>query len=113
MVDRAAVLAPVESEADFTTWVVQAAKLHGWMCTHFRPARTAQGYRTPVQGDKGFVDIVLARAGVVIFAELKAARGRLAPEQRAWLAALGDRAVVWRPGDRDAILAVLRAPRST
>lgn len=107
------VAAPRESEAQFTDWLVEAAKLHGWMVGHFRPARTTRGWRTPVQGDEGFPDVVLARDGVVLIAELKAARGRLRPGQQAWLAALGATAVVWRPSDRDEILRVLARPPAT
>lgn len=100
-----------ESEADWTTWVIGTARWHGWLAAHFRPARTTRGWRTPVQGDAGFPDVVLAKDGVVVFAELKTQRGRVAPEQRAWLAALGARAVVWRPADRDAVLALMREPQ--
>lgn len=102
---------PAETEAAFTTRVIQTARLHGWKVTHFRPARTAAGYRTAVQGDIGFPDLVLARRGVVIVAELKTARGKPTDEQEVWLAELGDLAVLWRPADWDLILAALAAPR--
>jgi hypothetical protein len=102
------VLTAAMTENDWLTWVVDVAKLHGWRVGHFRPARTVKGWRTPVQGDKGFADLVLARAGVVLVAELKTDRGRLTPDQRAWLAALGPVGVVWRPRDRDLVLATLR-----
>lgn len=98
-----------ESESDWTTWVIDTARWHGWRAFHARAARTATGWRTPMQGDPGFPDVCLARRGTVIFAELKTQRGRVAPDQRAWLDALGERAEVWRPADRAAVLEVLSA----
>lgn len=75
--------------------VVQYAQLRRCLVSHFRPARTATGWRTPIQGDQGFVDVVVAKAGRVLFAELKSQRGRTTPQQDAWVAAVGGR--VWRP----------------
>ncbi|HEY9354659.1 MAG TPA: VRR-NUC domain-containing protein [Nocardioides sp.] len=103
---------PTLSEADFTTWVIQTAQWHGWMASHFRTARTAQGWRTALEGHKGFPDVVLARDGEVIFAELKTDTGRIRPDQKKWLAELGPAAVVWRPRDRDTVLARLSTPRT-
>lgn len=71
-----------ELEEDFTTWLVDAAMRLGWRVCHVRPARTARGYRTPIQGHKGLPDVVLARAGVVVLAELKTETGRTTPDQR-------------------------------
>jgi len=34
------------SEADFESRVVDFARLLGWRVAHFRPARTAKGWRT-------------------------------------------------------------------
>lgn len=94
-----------ESEAHFTQRVIQTARWHGWKVTHFRPSRTQSGrWATAVQGDIGSPDLLLARDGDVLLAELKTDTGRLRPEQREWLAHLGDRAVVWRPRDWDAVL---------
>jgi VRR-NUC domain-containing protein len=55
-----------------------------WAVHHDRPARTAHGWRTAIQGHAGFPDLVLARAGLVLFRELKGPRGRLSSEQRDW-----------------------------
>lgn len=102
------------SEAALLDAVLQFAGVLGYRTYHARPGRTAHGWRTPVQGDgAGFPDLVLVGCQRVIFAELKAARGRLRPEQVAWLAALRDAGAecsVWRPDDwqRGAIEAVLR-----
>lgn len=100
-----------ESEEQFTDWFVETATLLGWRVIHHRPARTQRGWRTATQGHKGFPDIVAARDGVIVCAELKSSTGRPSPDQRAWLDALGGCAHLWRPADRDAILAVLSAPR--
>jgi len=60
-----------------------------------------------MQGDVGFPDLVLARAGKVIFAELKSETGKLSPTQREWANALGTLRI-WRPRDIDLIEAELR-----
>lgn len=94
--------APVEtpmSEDDFKDQVIKEAKDRGWLVVHFRPARTAKGYRTAIQGDKGYPDLTLARDGRVLFAELKSETGRASVEQKQWLHHLGTRAYLWRPSD--------------
>lgn len=96
-------------EEVFVAHVVQLAQTHGWMVAHFRPARTAQGWRTAMTGDKGFPDIVAARDGDVVFAELKTDTGRVRPEQKAWLDALtptieGPNVYLWRPSDWEQIV---------
>lgn len=85
------------SEADLLQRTIDTARYSGWLCAHFRPARTARGWRTPMQGDAGLPDLILARRGVVIAAELKSERGRLGPGQREWLDALGEHGRLWRP----------------
>lgn len=100
-------LAPDISEADFLTAVVEVAMLRGWRVYHALPARTSKGWRTPTQGHVGFVDLVMARRGRVIFAELKTAHGRLSAAQQEWFTALGD-VYLWRPQDFDEIRRVLR-----
>lgn len=100
------------SEEDFQRRVMDTAKRHGWMCVHYRKAMTASGrVITPVQGDKGGQDLILARAGVVILAELKRDKNAdVKPGQREWQAAGGAHSRWWRPSDWDAILAELSAP---
>lgn len=89
------------SEAQLQATVIDMARLFGWLVHHCRPARRRDGsWQTPVQGDTGFPDLILARRGVVIAVELKGERGRLTPAQQAWAAELGGGAVaalVWRP----------------
>jgi len=90
------------TERDFTAQVIQYAKLRGWVVAHFRPALTDKGWRTPVQGDAGFPDLVLARRGHIIFMELKSEKGKLSREQESWLDALEGPGVVvdvFKPSD--------------
>lgn len=101
------------TEAQFGAAVVEMARLLGWRVAHFRPARTLAGWRTPVAADgTGFPDLVLVRGDRLVFAELKAARGRPTDEQSAWLAALAGvervDVALWRPADWDAIERALR-----
>ena len=99
------------TEAELQQRIMHAAGLYGWRAAHFRPARTAQGWRTPMQGDVGLPDLVLARDGVVLLAELKSARGKTTPDQELWLEALGDHARLWRPADWVSIQNELRRTR--
>jgi len=94
----AIVVKPVSEEA-FQRQVIALARLYGWRVAHFRSARTAKGWRTPVEGDKGFMDLVLARSGVVIIPELKTDVGIISADQQEWLDAIGSQARVWRPRD--------------
>lgn len=96
------------TEAEFQQRVIDTAKLYGWMVHHTRTARTGNGWRTPIAGDKGAPDLLLARRGVVIHSELKTDRGRPAPEQVAWLKAIGDTARLWRPRDWEDVLDQLK-----
>ena len=86
-------------ETDLTRTILDAARTFGWSVTHFRPALTRHGWRTPLEGDAGFPDLVLARQGRVLAVELKSATGRLRPNQEFWRDQLGagERAVLtWR-----------------
>jgi hypothetical protein len=100
------------SERDFQIAVLEAARLLGWRVAHFRTARTARGWRTPVEGDgAGFPDLVLLRGERLLARELKSASGRLSAEQLAWLEAFGAAGVdvgVWREGDWETVKAELR-----
>jgi hypothetical protein len=86
------------NESQFTDAVIELAQYRGWRVAHFRPARTVKGWRTPVQGNKGFPDLVLARRGQVVFAELKTTKGTVQAEQKKWIEELPD-VHVWRPAD--------------
>lgn len=94
------------TEGEFQAAVIGLARLHGWKVAHFRPALTAKGWRTPMQGDRGFPDLVLAKGGRVIFAELKAKGKYPTHEQTDWINELRGENVevyVWRPTDMDQV----------
>lgn len=104
------------SEAELQAAAIDLARLLRYRVAHFRPALSRDGrWRTPVAADgAGFPDLVLARRGRLIFAELKSTKGRVSTAQCEWLRVL--RTVpcvgvhVWRPEDwtSGAIEAVLR-----
>jgi hypothetical protein len=101
------------TEAEFLRMVLQLAKVHGWRSFHARPARTAKGWRTAVQGDgKGFPDVLLLRGNALIAAELKVGRNKATPEQMEWLLAFRRvygqvRDYIWRPTDWPEIESIL------
>ena len=100
------------TERQWQRQVLDAARYCGWLRAHFRPAQTARGWRTPVEGDgAGFPDLVLVRGHRLLFVELKSDRGRVSPAQQAWLDALRRASVevhVWRPSDWARVEEVLR-----
>ena len=77
-----------EKEADVCRTVEAALTAFGYRWTHFRPAKTDKGWRTPLTGDRGFVDYVCVRGNRLIFIETKRELGKLEPEQEAWRDAL-------------------------
>jgi hypothetical protein len=97
-------------ERHFQATVIQLAETLNWKCCHFSDSRRSIGNGRMV-GDRqaaGFPDLVLARKGRLIFAELKAAKGKLRPAQVEWLDVLQEvesethphvLVRVWRPGD--------------
>lgn len=101
-------MTPPLSEAAYQQRIIDYSKLTGWMCMHTRPAKTDKGWRTPITGNVGFVDLVLARRSMVWFFEVKSETGRADADQLKWMAALGPRARVVRPSDWDWIQEVLR-----
>lgn len=90
-------------EAGLQRAVIDIARLHDVRVHHARAARMPSGrWATPLQGDRGFVDLVLAGRSGVLFRELKSLKGRLQPDQRVWLARMGDAGLnvsVWTPVD--------------
>ncbi len=106
------------SERDLQNAIVDAAHLYGYMAFHTRPSISQKGWRTAVSYDgKGFVDLVLVGQDRIVFAEIKAAKGKLSREQEHWLeglekvAAVTDRVrvCVWTPADwPDRVLEVLQ-----
>ncbi len=90
-------------EKDFQRSVVDYAKLCGWLVFHdFDSRRNARGYP----------DLTLVRSGRLVLVELKTEKGRLRPEQKAWLEALKTVAnlevYLWKPSDLDTIIEILR-----
>jgi hypothetical protein len=111
-------------EIEFERAIVDLAHTFGWKVASFRQAGTGKGWRTPVKYDgKGYVDLTMVHSsGKIIFAEIKAAKGKLSPEQVAWQETLllastpwGDnvRYFVWKPKDSNQIAKVLSFGRVT
>jgi hypothetical protein len=104
------------TEATFTRVIIAYAQAHGWLVYHQRPAITAKGWRTAVQGNPGFPDLVLARKSVIVIAELKRKHGKMTESQIAWMRAFGwpirlpSGVIVrlWTPDDWEDIKDVLR-----
>ena len=96
-------------ESYFQNQVIMLAKLHGWLVMHTRAVEIRPGvWKTPLTGHPGFPDLVLChqRGRGLIFAELKADKGRLSDSQELWLQAINENGAehhVWRPKDIDAI----------
>ncbi len=118
------VVAAHMSEDHLVGNVVALAGALGWLTHHCRPAHTARGWRTPIQGTAGFPDLILLRGGWQIAAECKTQTGRLTPTQVTWRTAYetlaevpggGVRYFVWRPVDLldGTIRAVLTEPHRT
>lgn len=111
-----------ETEAEFQGWVIATARRLGYRVAHFNPAPTRSGgWATAVGADgAGFPDLVLVKnyppfGRGPIFAELKSDRGSLSPKQAVWQYALEHAGVefyVWKPKDRDKIVAVLKSAPS-
>lgn len=101
------------TEAEWSDWVVELARIHHWAVAHFRAARTVHGWRTPGQYDAaGFPDLVLVHPlrQLVLFRELKAGRNQLDDHQmrwRNWLTAAGADWDTWHPRDRHEVVRIL------
>ena len=81
------------TEAQCQAAIVAAAKLGGWLVHAERPALTQSGkWSTPIQGHKGFPDLVLISPDhrTIIVAELKRRPNRVTAEQVTWLDAFSD-----------------------
>ena len=104
------------SEKEWTQQVVDLAHIYHWRVAHFRAAMTKYGWKTPIQGDKGFPDLVLVRGDRLIFAELKAEGGNLSKEQKDWLIAceivarglINIKVFCWYPSDFDMVQGILK-----
>lgn len=102
------------SEAQLQAAIIELAQVLSWRVAHFRPAQTQTGrWVTPVAADgAGFPDLCMARAGQLVFAEIKSARGTLSPAQVEWACELQRTPAahhVWKPeawlsGEIEAVL---------
>jgi hypothetical protein len=72
------------TEGELQRTLIEAAQHYGFLVHHDRPARTASSWRTPVEGDAGFPDLVLVRNGVGFIWELKSERAKLSDAQLVW-----------------------------
>ena len=88
------------SEKAFSQQVVDFARLNNWMV-----------YRTwnSVHSPSGFPDLTMVRDGRLIFAELKAERGKLSDDQAQWIQELRMCVPVylWRPSDWEQIVEIV------
>ena len=78
--------------------MIEYAELRGWRVYHVTDVRKRLRSHTSV----GFPDLVLARPGRIVFAELKSESGETTEDQDVWLSLLkaADAEVyVWRPSD--------------
>ena len=95
-----------QPEKAFMNKVVRAASMLGWSPYHTHDSRRSH---------PGWPDLVLIepiKQRRVLFAEIKAEKGKVTAEQDWWLRALracGEEAYLWRPSDWDAIIECLRA----
>ena len=96
-----------ETEAQFQQTVIELAELHRWRIYHVANVKGKLRSET----SKGFPDLVLARPGRLVFAELKREGEDPTDEQEIWHALLrsaGEEMYVWRPSDWREIEEVLR-----
>jgi hypothetical protein len=95
------------TEKQFLQQVCDLAQYTGWSAYHTHDSR---------RSEPGFPDLVLAnpKQQRVVYAELKAQRGRVSEDQRRWLDMLEDcgaEVALWRPADMPVIEAVLKGQR--
>jgi hypothetical protein len=91
------------SEAAFLAKIRALAKVNGWRVYHTQNSR---------RSEEGFPDLVLAKPGRLIFAELKTTTGKLTAAQAIWLSMLHNtipnlEVYLWRPDQEDQIVACL------
>lgn len=89
-------------EVELQKAVLDVAAILGYRRHAERAAWSARGYRTPIQGDIGWPDVVLAGHGRFLVRELKVGRNVLSAEQAEWLRELraaGIDAGVWTDSD--------------
>lgn len=90
--------------------VLALAGYRGWRSYHAPDNRPGRNGRVQTV-TRGWPDLALVRDDRLLFAELKAEKGRLRPGQQEWLDALaqvpGVEVFIWRPSDWPAVEAAL------
>lgn len=102
------------TEREHQDTIIDACRWLGYRVVHFRPARDRHGrYHTALQGDAGFVDLVIAGHGHMLMIELKRKPNKVTDEQQMWLDALLDAGVdarvVWLPDGQQPLIDELTA----
>lgn len=92
-----------DPEAQLQRSVLDLCQYRHVLVHHCRAAVLPSGrIATPIQGNAGFVDLVIAGPRGVLWRELKSEVGRLSKDQSAWVAVLnrsGADVAIWRPSD--------------
>lgn len=109
---RSRVIPALANEVAYTRTVIEAAVRGHWLVHHDRPARSDKGWRTPIQGHKGFPDIFAVHPdGRCLAIELKVRPNKPSADQSSWLLVLRlagiDTRVVYVPEELDALVAEL------
>lgn len=88
------------TEVELQNLVIDMARFYGWLVHHDRPARRQSGaWSTPIQGDRGYPDLTLAKPGRLLIPELKTQRGVRTADQIRWAQALHPHYRLWRPAN--------------
>lgn len=96
------------TEGQLQRRILDLAAWRRWRAVHIRPLWQRDGKMvTAYEGDSGLPDLILARAGRVILAELKNETGKPTADQQKWLDAAGPNGYLWRPSDWPEIQRVL------
>ena len=94
------------TEADFQQLVIQTAEANGWLIWHDRDSRRNRA---------GLPDLLMIRGPVLLFLELKTEKGKVRPEQEAFIGRLKQvkyvHADVVRPRHFEQIAQVLRSAK--
>jgi hypothetical protein len=92
-----------QPERAFRQQIRELAKLYRWSYAHYKAVpvllKGKAVWMTPVEGDVGGPDTLIAKGGRVLNVEVKLDDTYPTPEQRAWAEALGDTYRCWRPRD--------------
>jgi hypothetical protein len=90
------------SERQFQRQVEDALRLFGWRFYH-----TWNSFNSA----RGFPDVIAVRPPRAVALELKSAKGKVTPDQQAWVTAMAESGIeagIWRPEDWDEFAELLR-----